>query len=448
VKDLKALAALGLEWIRGQDVGLEAELYLSRGEERGLELREGLLDGVQQSSAEGAGLRLLAGERMAFASAGGLSLEAIQGLYKKASAELAFVEKDAHRALPEGLPDGGDRALEASLWDEALFTESWDAVTPRLLAMEAEALKDKRVSHVVRSGYSESRGEAVIANTKNCFTWERGGSCSVGLSTLSNAGDETQVGSSFQSSRRASALDFLKVGRESAARTTALLGSRKLAGGRRAVIFDPWVAGELLDLVASLLCADQVQRGKSLLSGKLGKKLFSDLVTLVDDPRMKGGMASSLYDDEGVPTSRRVSIEKGVVKEFFYDSYTAAREGRASNGCAGRGSYKGLPSPGSSNFYLEPGKLSREKLLADTPDGILVHDIMGMHMADPISGEFSVGVSGLAVVKGELAFPVKNAMISGNLVELLGRVDALASDLTFHGSIGAPTFRIADVNVA
>jgi PmbA protein len=448
MNDLKALAESALEWIRKQDSGLQAELYISRGEDRSLELREGRVDGVQQSSAAGAGLRLLAGERMAFASAGGLSLDAIQGLYRRAKAELPHVEPDSSRCLPLPLAASGDPVLEKSLWDETLFTASWDTVLPRLSAMEAEAAADKRISHAIRSGYSESRGDVVVANTAGVLTWERGGSCSVGLSTLSKDGGETQVGSAFQSGRMASTLDFTKVGRESAARTVALLGSRKLPGGRRAVVFDPWVAGELLDLVSSLLCADQVQRGKSLLAGKLGKSVASKLVTFIDDPRRPGGAASSLYDDEGVPTSRRLPIEKGVVKDFFYDSYTARREGRASNGCAGRGSFKGLPSPGGSNFYLEPGTITREALLKDTKDGLLVMDIMGMHMADPISGEFSVGVSGLAIKGGELGFAVKNAMISGNLVELFGRVDSVASDLTFHGSMGAPTFRIADVNVA
>lgn len=446
--DLKALAGEALDWIRRQAPGVEAEVYLSRGEERSLELREGELDGVQQSASEGAGLRLLAGDRMAFASAGGLSLEALQALYRRAAAQLPYVEPDKFRNLPAPAAAAADGKLAASLWDESLFTQSWDAVLPRLRAMESEALAEKRVAGVVRAGYSESRGEVVVANTRGVMSLERGGSCSVGLSTLSRAGDETQVGSAFQSSRRAAALDFARVGRESAARTVALLGSRKLPGGRRAVLFDPWSAGELLELIASLLCADQVQRGKSLLAGKLGARVGSDLVTLIDDPRLEAGLASSLYDDEGVPTGRRVAIDKGVVREFFYDSYTAARDGRPDNGCAGRGSFKGLPSPGSSNFYLQPGPSSRQALLEDTRDGILVLEIMGMHMADPISGEFSVGVSGLAVKDGATAFPVKNAMISGNLVELLGRVDAVASDLTFHGSIGAPTFRVADMNVA
>jgi PmbA protein len=243
-------------------------------------------------------------------------------------------------------------------------------------------------------------------------------------------------------------LEWARVGREAAQRTTALLGAQKPPTGSRSVVFDPWVAGEFLDLVAGLLCADQVQRGKSLLAGKLGQSVGSSVITFVDDPRRAGGLASSLFDDEGAPTQRKTMIEGGVVKEFFYDAYTAAREKRASNASAGRGSYRGLPSPGCTNFFLAPGKMTREALLSSTEDGLLVLDVMGMHMADPISGEFSVGVSGLLIEKGKLAKPVKAAMISGNLLELLGRVDAVADDLTFYGGMGAPTFRVSHMTVA
>jgi PmbA protein len=449
VIDLKAFASEGLDWIGRQAPGIEAELYVSRGEERGVELRDGRLDVVQESFSEGVGLRLLEGARMGFACAGGLGPDTVPRLFAQTKAQLAHLEEDSAKGFPAAARDGDDPALRASLWDEALFTASWGTVLPRLKEMEAAALGfDKRLGSVLRAGYSESRGEVVVANTSGLLGQERGGSCSVGLSTLCEEGGESQVGSAFQSSRKAAELDFLKVGRQAGKRTVTLLGARKLPSGRRCVIFDPWVAGELLELVASLLCADQVQRGKSLLAGKLGQKVGSELVTFVDDPRRASGLASSVYDDEGVPTHAKTMIEKGVIREYFYDHYTAAKEKRANNGCAGRGGFKGLPSPGSSNFFLAPGSQTREKIIADTRDGILVHDIMGMHMADPISGEFSVGVSGLAIEGGRLTHPVKNAMISGNLVELLGRVDAVGSDLTFYGSNGAPTFRVSEMTVA
>ncbi len=447
---LRALAEETISWFRGvRRPGVEAELYLSRGEDRGVELRQGELEGFQTDRSEGAGLRLLRGGRMAFACAGGLSEGSLRGLFRAAEAQLDHLESDAARAFPEPAASPREESLAASLLDETLFKIPLEDFIPRLQEMEKQALaRDKRLKSVLRAAYGEAKGEVFLANTLGVLSGEKGTSVSVGLSSLCEEGGEHQIGSAFQSARGAGVLDFGRVARDAAWRSTALLGSRKLPGGRRSVVFDPWVAGEVLDLISGLLAADQVQKGKSLLAGKLGQKVASELVTLIDDPRRPGGLGSSLFDDEGCPTRKKTMIDRGAVSDFFYDTYTANRDGRLGNASASRGSFKGLPGPCASNFYLTPGSGSREKLISETEDGILVLEILGMHMADPISGEFSVGVSGLAVEKGQLAQPVKGAMVSGNILDLLSRIDAVADDLTFYGSLGAPTFRVSEMTVA
>jgi PmbA protein len=447
--NLQAIAAELLDWIRSQESGLEAELYLARSEERGIEMREGRLDNVQHGSCEGAGLRVLRDGRMGFASAGGIGTGSLRDLFGKAREQLAHLEPDSCKDFPQPAPQAPDRALAESLWDGQLFTVPLEASIARLADAGAAALSaDPRLSTILRAGYGESRGEVVIASTRGVFTSDRGSSASVGFSALAREGAEVQVGSAYQSACRAAPLDFGLIASQAARRAAQLLGGRKLAGAKRAVLFDPWAAGDVLDLVANLLCADQVQRGKSLLAGSLGKKVGSELATFRDDPRRLGGLGSCLHDDEGLPTSAKTMIDAGVVKEYFYDTYTARKDRRGGNASAGRGSYKGLPGPTHSNFYMEPGGISRERLIEDTRDGLLVLEIMGMHMADPISGEFSVGVSGLSVTDGKLGAPVKKAMVAGNLRDLLARIDAKADDLTFYGSLGAPTFRVAEMSVA
>jgi PmbA protein len=180
----------------------------------------------------------------------------------------------------------------------------------------------------------------------------------------------------------------------------------------------------------------------------MGKPVASAAVTLRDEPRRPGGLASSAFDDEGVPTADKAMIERGVLKELFYDSSTAARAGVRSNGCGYRGGWDGLPGPGASNLLLVPGALPREEVIADTKDGLLVLEVLGLHTADPVSGEFSVGVSGFEIEKGAIARPFKGAMMSGNLLDLLSRIDAVASDLSFHGGYGSPSFRVAALDVA
>ena len=149
-----------------------------------------------------------------------------------------------------------------------------------------------------------------------------------------------------------------------------------------------------------------------------------------------------------MPTRDKALVEAGVLRALLHDSATAAREGAATNRCGYRDGWGGLPGPGPSNLFLAPGTLSRDALLADTKDGLLVLEVLGTHMIAPVSGEFSVGVSGLEIAKGALGRPFKGAMLAGNLLDLLARVDAVADDLVFHGAFASPTVRISALDVA
>jgi PmbA protein len=445
---LELLARDAVAWMKARSPETQAELYLSSGEERSVSRREGERDGVEASESAGAGVRVVRDGRVGFAAAGGAGFDAIKELYARAVEQLPHAEPDLRRVLPGPQPPPGDDALAATLWDESLFTAPWERIEARLGEAEAAAKSQPRVSKIMRVEYAESRGTVVVAGTSGLFASERGGSASVSLVVAAEEGPEVQLGEGYRAERRASALDFAAAGREAGLRASSLLGARRAKGGKRSILFEPWVAGEFLELLAELLSADEVQGGRSLLAGKIGQSVASPLVTLRDDPRRPGGLGSTRFDDEGLPTRDKAMIEAGVLREFFHDISSAAKEGRASNGCAYRGSYAGLPGPGASNFYLAPGKTTREALIADTKSGLLVAEVLGMHMVDPVSGAFSVGVSGLSIEKGRLGRPVKGAMISGSLLDLLSRVDGVASDLTFQGSLGSPTFRVSSLDVA
>lgn len=443
--ELEALAARALDRFKSRG-GEQAEVYLSRSEERSLARRDGALDVVEAGENVGAAVRVLRDGRAGFAAAGGAAPEMLDALYERALAQLPHAEPEKGRQLPSA--GAGDPALEATLWDETLFSRPWPEAEALLARAEEAARSETRVKRVLRAEYGESRGEVVIANSRGLLVRERGGSAHVSVSAAAESGAETHVGESFLSSRRAAGLDFARAGREAAFFAASLLGAGAAPGGRRPVVFHPRVGAEFLELTAQLLSAEEVQAGRSLLAGKLGKKAASPLVTLRDEPRRPGGPASAAVDDEGVPTADRDMIEKGVLRALFHDTLTAAREGHASNGCAWRGSYEDAPSPSSSNLVLAPGVTPPEALLAGAKAPLLVLDVLGMHMVDPVSGEFSVGVSGLLVEKGRAGKPFKGAMLSGNLVDLLGRVDAVATDLEWHGAFACPSFRVSSLDVA
>jgi PmbA protein len=444
--DLDALATGALDRFRKS--GAEAEVYLSRSEDRSLARREGALDAVEAGESLGAAVRVVRDGRAGFAAAGGADAALLDSLHARALAQLPFAEAEKGRALPKPVAGASDPALEATLWDETLFTRPWAEVEERLAEAEAACRADGRVRRVLRADYGESRGEVLIANTLGLRVRERGGSAHVSVAAAAESGAETHVAESYHSSRRAASLDFAEAGREAAWHASALLGAGAAPSGRRPVVFHSRVGAEFLELFAQLLSAEEVQAGRSLLAGRVGRQAASPLVTLRDEPRRPGGPASAAVDDEGLPTADRSMLERGVLRDLFHDTLTAAREGHASNGCAYRGSYEETPAPGPSNLILLPGADAPETLLAGAPGGLLVLDVLGMHMVDPVSGEFSVGVSGLRVEKGAAGRPFKGAMLSGNLMDLLARVDAVGSDLRFHGPYACPSFRVSALDVA
>jgi PmbA protein len=445
--DLEALAAEAVSWMRGQSSSVSAEVYLSRSRDRALARRDGARDGVEIAESFGAGVRVIEGGLVGFASSGGADLETLRGLWRLAVEQLPYAAPEAGRSLPAPIPEAPNAVFDASLWDESLFSRPWAELDARLGQAESAAGAGGR-ARVLRSELAESRGEVVVANTLGLLARERSGSISVSVSTAAEDGAETQVGEGFRESRRFDSLDAAAAGAEAARRALSSIGGRRARAGRRAVVFEPWVAVEFLEVLADLLSAEEVQGGRSLLAGRFGRKIASPLVTLRDDPRRPGGPASARFDDEGVPTRDKALVKGGVLRALLHDSATAAREGAASNGCGYRDGWSGLPGPGPSNLFLAPGPLSRDALIGGTKDGLLVLEVLGTHMVDPVSGEFSVGVSGLEIVKGELARPFKGAMIAGGLLDLLSRVDAIADDLVFHGPFGSPTIRVSALDVA
>ncbi|HEX4047959.1 MAG TPA: metallopeptidase TldD-related protein [Elusimicrobiota bacterium] len=446
-EDLEASAAEAVSWMRARSTAVQAEVYLSRTRSRSLARRDGGRDGLETARSLGAGVRVVSEGRVGFASAAAADAETLRGLWSLAVEQLPHAEAEPRRRLPAPEADAPDAAFDSSLWDESLFSRPWEELDARLGEAESAASCGGR-ARVLRSELEETRGEIVIANTLGLLARERGGSASVSVSSAAESGDESQVGEGFRESRRFDALDPSAAGAEAARRALASIGARRTRPGRRAVVFEPWVAVEFIELLADLLSAEEVQGGRSLLAGRLGRKIASPLVTLRDDPRRPGGPASARFDDEGVPTRDKTLVEGGVLRAFLHDSATAAREGAPSNGCGYRDGWSGLPGPGPSNLFLAPGILSRDALIGGTKDGLLVLEVLGTHMIDPVSGEFSVGVSGLEIERGALARPFKGAMISGGLLDLLARVDAVADDLAFHGSFASPTLRVSALDVA
>jgi PmbA protein len=212
------------------------------------------------------------------------------------------------------------------------------------------------------------------------------------------------------------------------------------------VIFDPVTAPSLLGHIAACVNGYSVYRQTSFLAERRGDEIASELVTVLDDGRLPGGLGSKPFDGEGQPTRRNVVVERGCLATFLLDSYSARKLGSQSTGNAARGAGS-LPTAAPTNLWLEPGDAELDEIIADTGRGLLVTELIGMGF-NPVTGDYSRGAAGLWIENGEIAFPVEEITIAGNLADMLKRIDAVGSDLTWLGRIASPSLRIANMTIA
>ena len=259
---------------------------------------------------------------------------------------------------------------------------------------------------------------------------------------------DAEIGWDYGFSPFLGGLEMDSIGATAAGRAVRMLGARPVGSMQTPAILTPWVASDILSILSASFLADNLQKGKSMLLGRMGEQVFSSHVTIVDDGLYPGGMASSPFDDEGFPHQRTVLVSEGVVQGFLYDQHTANKENRGSTGNAGRHGIKAPPWVETTNCYIPNGSFTPDGLVSSLEEGLMLTDLIGLHTADPISGDFSVGAAGLWIKGGEAAFPVKGIVISGNLMDLFNNVDGAGTDLAFYGKTGAPSLRISTLNVA
>jgi PmbA protein len=236
------------------------------------------------------------------------------------------------------------------------------------------------------------------------------------------------------------------VGRTAAERTVRRLGARRVPTCQVPVIFDPVTAPSLLGHLLACVNGYSVYRGTTYLRDKLGERIASELVTVVDDGRRPGGLGSKPFDGEGQPTRRNVVVEQGRLATWLLDSYSARKVGGAPTGNAARGP-GGSPSVAPTNLWLEPGQESLEEIIADTDRGLLVTELIGMGF-QPATGDYSRGVAGLWIEGGEIVHPVEEITIAGNLGDMLANIDKVGSDLLWLSRTASPSVRIAQMTVA
>jgi PmbA protein len=443
------LAAVGsqvLDAVRKVSSAVQAEAYAVTSESRAQEWSEGKPENQSSSRSQGIGLRVIDQGKLGFSSTNRTDGEAMGWLARTAVEASRVTAPDAHLELPKPVSVGQSGDLE--LVDPVLSGGSFEERSGFLASIENKVkARDKRLAKVLRASYREGRYETAIVSTTGVSAPSAGTSVSFSLACVAVQDAETQVGYGFQAVRHANDLKIDWVIDKTVEYTLALLGGKQVPSGRYDLVLDPLVGAEMLELAATALRADQVNKGRSFFASKVGQLVGAPSLTIVDDGRLVRGLGTSAYDAEGMPTQTTELVKDGVLLGYLFDSASARRMKQRSTGNAGRSSYKGLPEPESTNFFVRPGTRTPEDLIAGIDSGLYVRNVMGLHTVDTVSGEYSLGIMGERIEMGKRTHGVRGVTIAGNLLDLLKDVEAVGNDLTFMGSVGAPTLWIRGVSV-
>lgn len=418
----------------------EAETYLSNSKELFVEIREGRVDTMKVAQERGLGLRVITDNRVGFAFTSDLGHDSLQDVVKRAIANARETAADFYWSLPS--PSSSYPELD--LYDPAILETSVENKINLARTMEETALAyDPRVKIIESSNYQDVQAMITLVNSKGLTATFQATYCGIYLALVAGEGEDQQTGFALDYRQRYRELDALKIGQQAAHRAVRMIGAKPVSTRKTTILLEPYVASGFLGLTGPAFTAEAVQKGRSLFRGKLGQQVASKIVNIMDDGLLPGGIASAPFDGEGVPSGRTELVKEGILQGFLYNTYTAARDNVSSTGNGARSSYKSTPEVGSTNFFIRPGSTSAEDLIKSTNDGVYITEVIGMHTANPISGDFSVGATGILIEKGELTQPVRGIAIAGNIQELLRNVDGVGSDLHFFGSRGCPTLRVA-----
>ncbi|MFZ5898580.1 MAG: TldD/PmbA family protein [Bacillota bacterium] len=432
-----AQAAVSRAMERGAD---SAEAYISRSKELEIEVREQQIETIKSSEEKGLGLRVLRGRQFGFAFTTNLTPSGIEDVAAQAVANAGQTAPDEFYSFPAKT----DGYSEMSLFDPALQTTNVERKIELAKEMERAARTfDKRVKVIESSTYHDGEIEVGLVSSEGMESYYRAALCGLYMALTAQGGGENQTGFAVDYRRRIAELDPEKIGREAAERAVRMLGSRTQGSCKIPVVLDPYVVVSLLGVIAPSLTAEAVQKGRSLFAGRVGEQVSSPLITLIDDGTYEDGIRTAPFDGEGVPTQRTVLINEGVLQGYLHNTYTAAKDGTTrSTGNGVRGSFKSTPEVGTTNFYIAPGTRRAETIIGETKQGMYITEVMGIHTANPISGDFSVGAAGIWISEGQLAQPVRGVAIAGNIKDLLSSIDAVGDDLRFLGGKGSPTIRV------
>ena len=434
---------------RAVERGVEAEAYISVGQKTEVNVDRGDVEKLSQAGSKGLGVRVIVDGRMGYAYTSDFEASSIEKTIEAAVTLAGVADGDEYRSLPEPQPVPDD---DLDVYDQAIVDLPIERKVEMARRIEKAAFRyDERIVLTNRCTLLSQYGSVAIANSKGIAgSYDKS---FIGGFVMAMAADENDRSMAFGFDFGSRLADFMPsaIGKDAARKAVGMLGGRPVPTQRASVVYSPMAATSVLGALSRALGADAMQRNRSFLEGKIGQTVAADMVSVLDNGRLPGGIATRPFDDEGVPTAATRLIDEGVLQTALHDHYTATRDGTASStGNAGRRSHALMPTLDASNFYFQPGHETPEEVIGGVEQGLYVESVMNTASINPISGDYSISAKGYWIENGELSHPVNEVTIALPMQELLQNIKAIGNDLTFvpmMGALGSPTLRVDGVMI-
>ncbi len=410
-------------------------------------VRLGEVEKISQSQEKRLGVRLFFGHSSATGSTSDISKNSIENLVNDTCVMARATVPDEFSGLP--LPEELAREVgNLDLLDDQARALSVEEKIRLAREAEERALGyDPRITNSEGGEFSNQFNRLIYANSAGFSGEYEGSAFSLSAAPVAKSNGTMQRDFWYSSQRKFSRLESPQaVGQKAAERVLRRLGARKIKTREVPVIFDPETAGSLMRHLSRGLCGDSLYKGASFLMGKVGSQIASNLVTVVDDGTIPAALGSKPFDGEGLPVKEKRVVEKGVLQSYLLDTYSGKKLGYPSTGNASR-SVGEPPGVAPTNFYLSPGDHSPEEIIGSVEEGIYVTELIGFGV-NLVSGDYSRGAAGLWIERGQLAYPVEELTIAGNLKEMLLNIEMVGNDLDMRYRVSSPTVKISHLTVA
>ena len=426
------------------------EAYYSGGSSFQCMVFEGEVSDYSVNSTAGLSFRGLLSGKMGYAYTEVLDSDAVRMLVHNARENAGIIENEDKQFIFEGSPE----YQKVDVFNPALEEVSAKDKIDMALSLERKAKNaDPRIETVGYCLVQSGEGESVIRNSKGLNLSHRDNVLIAFVEPVAKKGDKMVDGTAYRITRDFSEINVDDIVAEAVNKAVSMLDARSMPSGNYKVVFENDAAGDMMATFSGIFSAESTQKDLSLLKGRVGQKIASSAVTLIDDPLMPGGFASSPFDSEGVATYSKNVIDGGTLTTLLHNLKTAEKDGVKSTGNASKSSFKSPVGISPSNFYLKPGDKDIDQLLASVGEGLFVTEVQGLHSgANPVSGDFSLSAKGYRISGGKKAEPVEQVTIAGNFYEMLNDIEQVGNDLKFglpgSSSIGSPSILVKQLAVA